>query len=71
MSKYCEYCSHSPGHSLDDNFNCLPCIHLEPRPYADNTVVLKDLFILSPSIAFRKGTPEWLKKGDEDGNDGV
>lgn len=39
MSEYCEYCSHS----LDNEFNCLPCIHLEPRPYADNTVVLEDL----------------------------
>lgn len=64
MSKYCEYCSHS----LDDSFNCLPCTHLELRPYADNTVVLKDLFILSPSIVFCKGIPEWIKGGKDGKN---
>lgn len=61
MSKYCEYCSHS----LDSSFDCLSCIHLDRRPYADNTVMLEDLFILSPSIVSRKGTPEWIRKGDE------
>ena len=59
MNKYCEYCSHS----ADDSFNCLPCIHLDNRPYADNTVVLEVLFIASPSKIFAKGTPEGLKKG--------
>lgn len=63
MSDFCEYCSHS----LDDDFDCLPCIRLDAaRPYADNTVILKDLFILSPSIVFRKGAPEWLKEGKDE-----
>jgi hypothetical protein len=27
-------------------------------------VMLEDLFISSPSIVSRKGTPEWIRKGD-------
>lgn len=65
MNKFCEYCSHS----LDDGFNCLPCVHLEPRPYADNTVVLENLFILSPSIVFCKGTPKWIKSKESEDKD--
>lgn len=53
MSKYCEYCSHS----LEEKFNCLRCIH-----FYDDTNELEDLFALSPSIVFCKGTPEWIKE---------
>ena len=57
MSKYCEYCSHS----LEEKFNCLRCIH-----FYDDTNELEDLFALSPSIVFCKGTPEWIKEVEDE-----
>lgn len=32
------------AHESDDNFNCHKCMHLDPRPYADDTVMLYDLY---------------------------
>ena len=46
MSDACKFCAH-----YFTSFECIPCMHMEPRPYGDNTIILKDLFELSPSIS--------------------